>query len=82
MDEKNIQDYNNSLLLVKEIRDRTKAISELSDKLVRALEDPLYGMQVLDEIDEIEDIPTQIGIEFMILQNFMEAMAKQWGKEE
>lgn len=82
MDEKNIQDYENSLLLVKEIRDRTKAISELSDKLVRALEDLLYGMQVLDEIDEIEDIPAQIGIEFMILQNFMEAMAKQWGKEE
>lgn len=82
MDEKNIQDYENSLLLVKEIRDRTKAISELADKLLRALEDPLYGMQVLDEIDEIEDIPTQIGIEFMILQNFMEAMAKQWDKEE
>lgn len=79
MNEKDIQDFKNSILVVKEIRDRTKAISELADKLIRALEDPLYGMQVLDELG---DIPTQININFLILQNFMEAMAKQWGKEE
>lgn len=79
MGEKDIQDFKNSILLVKEIRDRTKAISELADKLIRALEDPLYCMQV---IDELGDIPAQININFLILQNFMETMAKQWGKEE
>lgn len=79
MEEKDIQDFKNSILVVKEIRDRTKSISELADKLVKACEDPIYGIQVMDEI---KDIPTQISIEFMILQNFMEAMAKQWGKEE
>lgn len=79
MNEKDIQDFKNSILLVKEIRDRTKAISELADKLVRAAEDPLYGMQV---IDELGDIPSQINIQFMILQSFMETMSKVIGKEE
>lgn len=79
MDEKDIQDFNNSILVVKEIRDRTKSISELADKLIKALEDPLYGMQVLDELG---DIPTQINIQFMILQSFMETMGKVMGKEE
>ena len=79
MNEKDIQDFKNSILLVKEIRDRTKAISELADKLVRAAEDPLYGMQV---IDELGGIPAQINIQFMILQSFMETMGKVTGKEE
>ena len=79
MDEKNIQDFKNSLLIVKEIRDRTKAISELADKLVRATEDPLYGLEVMDELG---DIPTQINIQFMILQSFMETMRKVMGKED
>ena len=79
MDEKNFQDFKNSLLVVKEIRDRTKAISELSDKLIRALEDPLYAMQVLDELG---DIPAQINIQFMILESFMQTMGKVMGKEE
>ena len=79
MNEKDIQDFKNSILLVKEIRDRTKAISELADKLVRAAEDPLYALQVLDELG---DIPAQINIQFMILQSFMETMGKVTGKEE
>lgn len=79
MGEKDIQDFKNSILVVKEIRDRTKAISELADKLIRALEDPLYCMQV---IDELGDIPAQINIQFMILQSFMETMSKVIGKEE
>jgi len=79
MDEKDVQDFNNSILVVKEIRDRTKAISELADKLVRAAEDPLYGFQVMDEL---ADIPTQINIQFLILQSFMETMGKVMGKEE
>ena len=79
MNEKDIQDFKNSILVVKEIRDRTKAISELADKLIRALEDPLYGFQVMDEL---ADIPTQINIQFMILQSFMETMGKVMGKEE
>ena len=78
MDEKNIQDYKNSLLLAKEIRDRTKAISELADKLVKACEDPIYGIQVMDEIG---DIPTQINIECFLLQSFMDTMGKVMGKE-
>lgn len=78
MDEKNIQDFKNSILVVKEIRDRTKAISELADKLLNALEDPVYGMQI---IDELGDIPTQINIQFMILQSFMQTMGKVMGKE-
>ena len=79
MDEKDIQDFKNSILLVKEIRDRTKAISELADKLVRATEDPLYALQV---VDELGDIPAQINIEFLVLQSFMETMGKVMGKEE
>lgn len=79
MNEKDIQDFKNSILLVKEIRDRTKAISELADKLIRATEDTSYALQI---IDELEHIPTLININFLILQNFMETMAKQWGKEE
>ena len=79
MDEKDIQDFKNSILVVKEIRDRTKAISELADKLIKATEDPLYAVKILDEL---EKIPTLINVNFLILQNFMEAMAKQWGKEE
>lgn len=79
MSEKDIQDFKNSILVVKEIRDRTKAISELADKLVRATEDPLYGMQVLDELG---DIPSQINIQFMILESFMQTMGKVMGKEE
>lgn len=79
MDEKDIQDFKNSILVVKEIRDRTKAISELADKLVRATEDPVYGMQI---IDELGDIPAQINIQFMILQSFMQTMGKVMGKEE
>lgn len=79
MNEKDIQDFKNSLLLVKEIRDRTKAISELADKLVRATEDPLYALQV---VDELGDIPTQINIHFLILESFMRTMGKVMGKEE
>ena len=79
MDEKDIQDFKNSILIVKEIRDRTKAISELADKLVRATEDPLYGLEVMDELG---DIPAQINIQFMILQSFMQTMGKVMGKEE
>ena len=79
MDEKDIQDFKNSILVVKEIRDRTKAISELADKLVRATEDPLYALQV---IDELGDIPAQINIHFLILQSFMNTMGKVMGKEE
>ncbi len=79
MQEKDIQDFKNSILLVKEIRDRTKAISELADKLVRATEDPLYALQV---VDELGDIPAQINIEFLVLQSFMETMSKVMGKEE
>lgn len=79
MDEKDIQDFKNSILVVKEIRDRTKAISELADKLVRATEDPLYALQV---VDELGDIPVQIKIHFLILQSFMQTMGKVMGKEE
>lgn len=79
MGEKEIQDFKNSILFVKEIRDRTKSISELADKLVRATEDPLYGLKV---IDELNDIPNQICIHFMILQSFMDAMGKVMGKED
>lgn len=79
MGEKDIQDFKNSILVVKEIRDRTKAISELADKLIRALEDPLYGMQVLDELG---DIPAQINIQFLILNSFMQTMGEVMGKEE
>ena len=79
MNEKDIQDFKNSILVVKEIRDRTKAISELADKLVRATEDPLYGLEVMDELG---DIPAQINIQFMILQSFMQTMGKVMGKEE
>ena len=79
MNEKDIQDFKNSVLVVKEIRDRTKAISELADKLVRAAEDPLYALQV---VDELRDIPTQINIEFLVLQSFMQTMGKVMGKEE
>lgn len=79
MNEKEIQDFKNSILVVKEIRDRTKAISELADKLLKATEDPLYAVKILDEL---EHIPTLININFLILQNFMKAMAKQLGKED
>ena len=79
MESKDIQDFKNSILVVKEIRDRTKAISELADKLVRATEDPLYGLKILDEI---EHIPTQMYIEFLILQSFMNTMGEVMGKEE
>ena len=79
MNEKDIQDFKNSILIVKEIRDRTKAISELANKLVRATEDPLYGLEVMDELI---DIPAQINIQFMILQSFMQTMGKVMGKEE
>ena len=79
MNEKDIQDFKNSILLVKEIRDRTKAISELADKLIKATEDPLYALQV---VDELGDIPAQINIEFLVLQSFMETMGKVMGKEE
>lgn len=79
MNEKEIQDFKNSILLVKEIRDRTKAISELADKLIKATEDTLYALQV---VDELGDIPAQINIQFMILQSFMKTMGKVMGKEE
>ncbi len=79
MNEKDIQDFKNSILLVKEIRDRTKAISELADKLVRATEDPLYALQV---VDELGDIPAQISIHFLILQSFMQTMGEVMGKGE
>lgn len=79
MGEKDIQDFKNSVLVVKEIRDRTKAISELADKLIKAAEDPLYALQVADELGYI---PTQINIEFLVLQSFMQTMGKVMGKEE
>ena len=79
MGEKDIQDFKNSILIVKEIRDRTKAISELADKLIKATEDPLYAVKILDEL---EHIPTLINVNFLILQNFMEVMSKVMGKEE
>lgn len=79
MEEKDIQDFKNSILVVKEIRDRTKAISELADKLVRATEDPLYALQVVDELGYI---PNQIYLQFLVLQSFMNTMSKVMGKEE
>ena len=79
MNEKDIQDFKNSILLVKEIRDRTKSISELADKLVRACEDPLYGLKV---IDELSDIPNQIYLQFLVLQSFMNTMSDVMGKED
>lgn len=79
MESKDIQDFKNSILVVKEIRDRTKSISELADKLVRATEDTLYGLKV---IDELNDIPTQILLNFTILQAFMNTMSKVMGKED
>lgn len=79
MGEKDIQDFKNSILVVKEIRDRTKDISELADKLIRATEDPLYALQV---VDELGDIPVQINIQFMILQAFMNTMGEGMVKEE
>lgn len=79
MDEKNIQDFKNSILLVKEIRDRTKTISELADKLIKATEDPLYAVKILDEL---EHIPTLINVNFLILQSFMQTMSEIMGKEE
>lgn len=79
MNEKEIQDFKNSILIVKEIRDRTKAISELADKLIKAAENPVYAVKILDEL---EHIPTLINVNFLILQNFMEVMSKVMGKEE
>lgn len=79
MDEKNAQDFKNSILIVKEIRDRTKAISELADKLIKATEDPVYAVKILDEL---EHIPTLINVNFLILQSFMQTMSEIMGKEE
>lgn len=79
MGNKDIQDYKNSVLVVKEIRDRTKTISELADKLVRATEDPMYGLKI---IDELNDIPNQIYLQFVILNSFMNEIGKVMDKED